>query len=81
MSIVLGGKDEIVDGPAIRSHILSFHEENKDRLGSFRLMYWKNARHNACLMLPYKWRKMSKLLLEQEGVVKPDVAKVGSKKR
>jgi hypothetical protein len=66
ISIVMGGKDEIVDGPSIRSHILKFHQENPDRPGNLKLIYGKNARHNACLMIPHKWRVMSKLLLEQE---------------
>jgi pimeloyl-ACP methyl ester carboxylesterase len=66
LSIVMGGLDEIVDAPSIRSHILMFHQENPDRAGNLKLVYGKNARHNACLMIPHKWRIMSKVLLEQE---------------
>jgi pimeloyl-ACP methyl ester carboxylesterase len=62
ISIVMGGKDEIVDGPSIRSHVLKFHQENPDRPGNLKLVYGKNAR----LMIPHKWRLMKKILLEQE---------------
>jgi hypothetical protein len=69
ISIVMGGLDEIVDAPSIRSHILMFHQENPDRPGNLKLVYGKNARHNACLMIPHKWRLMSKVLLEQEELI------------
>jgi pimeloyl-ACP methyl ester carboxylesterase len=66
ITIVLAGQDEIVNANRIRSHILQFHEQNPQRPGPLKLLYWKRARHCSCLTLPNKWRQMSLALLEHE---------------
>jgi pimeloyl-ACP methyl ester carboxylesterase len=66
VTIVLAGKDEIVNADRIRSHILQFHEENPDRPGALKLLYWNRARHCSCLTVPRMWRQMSQAFLEHE---------------
>jgi hypothetical protein len=66
ITIALSGKDDIVDAPSVRQHVLQFQQENTDRRGAIELLYWPNLPHAMCVAFPDKWAQVQQTMLQQE---------------
>jgi hypothetical protein len=68
ITIALSGKDDIVDAPAVREHVLQFQHEHggRDRRGAIELLYWPNLPHAMCVAFPDKWAQVEQAMLQQE---------------
>jgi hypothetical protein len=67
ITIALSGRDDIVDAPSVREHILQFQQEHgTSRRGATELLYWPNLPHAMCIAFPDKWAQVEQAMLQQE---------------
>ena len=63
--IALAEEDEIVNSPKVKKHIDLFVQKTKPA-SKLSTVYWKGAKHAACVTDPRKWRDIRTSMLQSE---------------